>query len=118
MQSGGDVADVSVIDLAGNSGGLLENVNRWRGQIGLPPSASEEEAKSASFEIQGSDITWTAFRLVGDEAGESGKAQSMLVALYRQPDRVWFVKIQGPVKLVADEESRFTEFVKSLKLKS
>ena len=30
-------AAVNVSSLAGDGGGLLANVNRWRGQLGLPP---------------------------------------------------------------------------------
>src|SRR6266853_1053843 len=35
--SDGKEADVSVVPLTGVAGGDLSNVNRWRGQIGLPP---------------------------------------------------------------------------------
>src|SRR3989442_733367 len=33
----GKQADVSVIPLPGSAGGDFSNVNRWRGQVGLPP---------------------------------------------------------------------------------
>jgi len=34
---GGAQAAVNVSSLAGDGGGFLANVNRWRGQLGLPP---------------------------------------------------------------------------------
>ena len=33
----GAKADVNVAEMGGEGGGLLANVNRWRGQLGLPP---------------------------------------------------------------------------------
>ena len=44
----GKQADVSVIPLGGMAGGDDANVNRWRGQVGLPPVASEELKKRPS----------------------------------------------------------------------
>src|ERR1022692_3411765 len=34
-------ADVSVVTLPGNAGGDINNVNRWRGQLSLPPVTAE-----------------------------------------------------------------------------
>ena len=31
----GAAADISLISLAGTAGGVLDNINRWRGQVGL-----------------------------------------------------------------------------------
>jgi hypothetical protein len=53
--------DVSVVMLPGAAGGELPNVNRWRGQIGLPPvdEASraqlrkEVKSKAGAYAIQG-----------------------------------------------------------------
>ena len=44
---GNKQADVSVIPLPGLAGGDLNNVNRWRGSVGLQPVTQEELAKLA-----------------------------------------------------------------------
>ena len=41
----GKQADVSVIPLPDPAGSDLDNVNRWRGQVGLPGVSEEELAK-------------------------------------------------------------------------
>src|SRR4051812_23526624 len=41
---GGQTADVSVIPLPGMAGHDLDNVNRWRGQVSLPPVSESELA--------------------------------------------------------------------------
>ena len=43
----GKQADVSVIPLPGLAGSDEANVNRWRGQVGLPPVSPDELKKSA-----------------------------------------------------------------------
>ncbi len=46
VSENGKTADVSVIPLGGMAGGDLANVNRWRGQVGLPPLAERRSAKA------------------------------------------------------------------------
>ena len=41
----GKQADISIIPLPGLAGGDLENVNRWRGQVGQAPVGEAELAK-------------------------------------------------------------------------
>src|SRR5260221_14262107 len=33
----GQSVDISVVPLSGSAGGMLANINRWRGQIQIPP---------------------------------------------------------------------------------
>src|SRR3954469_20730083 len=42
----GRQADLSIVPLSGGGGGDIANVNRWRGQVGLPPLSPEEIKKS------------------------------------------------------------------------
>lgn len=43
----------TLVRLGGAGGGLLANVNRWRGQMGLAPVASLDEAELGEIEIPG-----------------------------------------------------------------
>ena len=42
--SGGGVGDFSLVQLGGVAGGVMANINRWRGQIGLGDATPEEIA--------------------------------------------------------------------------
>ena len=46
----GAVAAVNVSSSAGDGGGLAANVNRWRGQLGLPP---EDEISTVTIDVPG-----------------------------------------------------------------
>src|SRR6185295_3802172 len=49
-------ADVSVIPLSGGAGGELENVNRWRDQVGLGPiSQSELASETKTVDVSGAE---------------------------------------------------------------
>jgi hypothetical protein len=109
-------ADVSIIPLPGFGGGDLDNVNRWRGQVGLPPVKAEELAKLAEkVEIAGADAQ------LYDQAGQNpaGDAKSrILAAILRRDGAVWFFKMTGDDQLVAQEKPRFVEFLKSIEFRA
>lgn len=106
-------ATVSVTMLEGNGGGLLANVNRWRGQIGLSPVDEKElAATSESFESSGDKI------LLVDLKGtnvRTGKPSRLLGAIVMKATKSWFYKLQGDDEVVGREKARFVEFVKSIR---
>ncbi len=114
VAKGDQQAEVTVIDLTGDGGELLPNLNRWRGQVGLS-AVSEEEMNKAAFEIAAGNKSWKSFRLEGKS--KDGSPQAMLVATWKSSDRAWFIKMQGSVALLKEEEGRFIEFVKSFQVK-
>ncbi len=104
----GKKADVSVVSLAGIAGGDLANVNRWRGQVKLPPIDEDTLAKSAEHvNANGHDF------LVVDLAGGS---QRILAAILDENERSWFIKMTGEDVAVAAQKSAFLDFLRSLKL--
>ena len=108
----GQTADVSIVALPGMAGGDLNNVNRWRGQVGLPPIAEEELAKLAeSVDVDGSA------GVVFDQTGmaASGDATRVLATILHRADAAWFFKITGDDELVVKQKPVFIEFLKSLK---
>jgi hypothetical protein len=102
----GEAADVSVVDLPGEAGSDLDNVNRWRGQIGLPPV---EDSGLQSL-IAGLKGTNDEFRTV-DMAGPKART---LAAWVRQDGHTWFFKLSGPNQLVEGEKGKFAEFLQSV----
>ena len=108
----GQTADVSIIALPGMAGGDLNNVNRWRGQVGLSPIAEEELAKLA----ESVDVGGFAGVLF-DQAGIAapGDAARVLATILHRADAAWFFKMTGDAELVVKQKPVFIEFLKSLK---
>ena len=54
-------AEVTVIPLAGQAGGILANINRWRKEVGLPDMTEEQSARTrkCSKPAAGRSCTWT-----------------------------------------------------------
>lgn len=99
--------EVAISQLSGNAGGLLANVNRWCGQVGLPAMTAEQlPAIAPQFEIPG---------FVGNTMHLKGAEKHMIAAVIYEPkaDRTWFVKLLGPPALVDQQEAALIAFAKS-----
>ncbi len=102
----GEKADVSVIVLPGNGGADLDNVNRWRQQVGqaaldaaaLPAEITKVAAKNSSISM---------VRCAGDQT-------HMLAAWLHQDQNCWFFKLSGPASLVDQEQDHFLKFLQSV----
>jgi hypothetical protein len=116
VAEGSQLAEVTVIPLPGPAGGLLSNVNRWREQIGLGPTTAEELSKELrTIEVAGSAAQ--AVHLVGPESAGTQR-QGILGVILIRPDQTWFIKMQGPAALVAQQNSAFEAFVTSVRFGS
>ena len=108
----GKQADVSVIPLPGLAGSDLDNVNRWRGQVGLPGISEAELAKLAQpVEIAGQSAS--LYEQAGSNAGPGEKSR-ILAAITRRDGKAWFFKMTGDAGLVAEQKPAFIEFLKSV----
>lgn len=79
--------EVAITRFPGDVGGMLANVNRWRGQIGLAPlSEADLPALLEHFENPG---------FVGAFMHLKGPQQHMLAASIHEPaaSRTWFVRV-------------------------
>ncbi len=104
---GGVRGDVSISTLGGNGGGLLMNVNRWRGQVGL---GQLDEAGLAK-ETQSLDLGADRGALVDLK----GPEKRILAVVVPRSDRTWFFKLSGPDSLLTKEHDNFVQFVKSIR---
>lgn len=108
----GTVADVSVISFPGSGGDDLANVNRWRGQMGLPPIGPESLAGQVhALEAPAGHLV--VVDLAGSGPGAPGP-QRMIGAWLREPAQTWFFKIIGPGPAVAAQADAFSSFLKSI----
>lgn len=106
--------DLSVTRLAGDGGGLLSNVNRWRDQIGL--AALDEaglERASERLALKGRTALLVQFVSDAPLAGDESKKR-LLAAIVNVPDGVWFFKLTGADALVRAAEADFRSFLKSV----
>lgn len=107
----GATADLSITAFPGDVGGELANLNRWRGQIELPPlTAAELPAVTTRFAHDGLDFVVVDF--ANDQAA---KPQRILGALVPFGGATWFFKLMGPDVLVAREKSAFLAFLQTVK---
>jgi hypothetical protein len=107
VQDGAASVEITVIALP--SSPLLENVNRWRGQISLPPLTADELAKEVKkLEVDGQPADYVVL---------TGEPEAILGVLAPRGDQTWFIKLKGDAALAKREESHFESFVKSLKFK-
>jgi hypothetical protein len=108
----GKQAEVGVVPLPGLMGRDLENVNRWRGTVGLSPVREEELPKLAQpVEVAGQQ--GQLYEQAGENPG-SGEKTRILAAVSRQNNVAWFFKMSGDDELVAQQKPAFLEFLKSV----
>jgi len=101
--------DASVIMIPGAAGGELANVNRWRGQIGLP---AVDEASRAQMrkEVKSKAGVLSLY----DFAGEGESKQRMLAGLLFVQGKSWFIKMVGDDAPVAASRADFVKLLETL----
>jgi hypothetical protein len=90
---------------------ITANVNRWRGQVGLPP-ANKAEVDSSVKPIQIGDTAGSFVEIVGSK--ESGPQRAVYGAIAPRDGKVWSITMRGDAELAARERQRFEAFVKSI----
>lgn len=103
-------AEASVMDLEGG-GGLVENINRWRGQIGLGPASAADIEALGSVTVEGAACPLV--EIFNDKAPE--RPMGLLAAIIRRGNVQRFVKMIGDVDLVRRERANFVSFVESIR---
>lgn len=105
----GATAELAVTAFPGDVGGDLANLNRWRGQLGLPPVTEVEFAGAVTrLKVNGLAVT------LADLTGGGGSPQRLLGAMVPHAGATWFFKLTGPAALVAAEKPAFLSFVQTL----
>lgn len=108
--AGGVEADLAITAFPGDVGGDLANINRWRGQISLPPIAASELA-GATEHIDANGLHMTFF----DLANSSGENPMRIIgASVPYEGSTWFFKLMGPDALVAGEREAFRAFLQTV----
>jgi hypothetical protein len=103
----GDKIDISIVTFAGDGGSDADNINRWRGQIGLAP-ADENSLTSQIAPLKTTDTTFSTTDIAGTNS-------QTIAARTRREGRVWFFKMTGPNAAVEKEKPNFVKFVESVR---
>ena len=102
-------ANASMTVLQGDGGGLLENVNRWRGQLGLEP-IEEDGLQAVVKPVSG---LGEDARMV-DFTGTSNRSQleeRLVGVIFPQGELTWFYKLMGTPDVVETSKVDFLAYL-------
>jgi len=102
-------AEVTVSQLGGAAGGMLPNVNRWRGQLNLTP-IDQGGLEKLITPIKAGSADASLLRMDGTEL-QRGTPARMVVVVVPLPAETWFFKMTGPIALVEAREAEFIAMV-------
>jgi hypothetical protein len=112
----GKQAEVSIVPLTGTGGGDFANVNRWRGQVGLPP-APDDVLQSAAENVAAGGQPAQLFDMAGANAAND-ETDRIVAAIQHRDGTAWFFKMTGDADLVEQQKPVFIDFLKSLSFSS
>jgi hypothetical protein len=104
--NGGKI-DISIVTFAGDGGSDADNVNRWRGQIGLAP-IDAGAITSKVTPLKTADTTFSTTDITGAKA-------RTIAAWTRRDGRVWFFKATGPNAAIEKQKPNFVKFIESVR---
>src|SRR5262245_55273174 len=105
-ENGGKI-DISVVTFPGDGGSDADNVNRWRGQMGLGPMDANA-VTSQITPLKTGDMTFSTTDIAGDKT-------RTIAAWTRHDGRVWFFKAMGPTAAIEKEKPNFVKFIESVR---
>lgn len=102
-------AEITVTVFQGSLGGLLANVNRWRGRVGLPTDLTEarldENVQNVTFDGRKTQLV----------SLDGPNGQSLDGVLVFMPDKVWSLLLAGPTAPVKAQRASFRAFLDGIK---
>ena len=111
LQAGNGGALVKVSSFGVNNFGTLElNLNRWRGEVGLPPVSGADVKDVPETQVGGR--SWKVY----DFSGPAGADQKRsIIGQTQQGANVYFFKISGPADAVQQQKAAFEQFIASVR---
>jgi len=105
--------------LPGTAGGLLENLNRWRKQMGADPIDDAALAKLPRAKLLGREavVMEVDGTFTGMGGGELANAR-MVGAIASLPAVTLFLKMVGPKEVVAKERAGFDKLLASIRMRA
>tara|TARA_B100000214_G_scaffold80530_1_gene54530 strand:+ start:516 stop:1091 length:576 start_codon:yes stop_codon:yes gene_type:complete len=103
------VGDLSIVSLSGSSGGLLANVNRWRGQVELEP-INETDILTTSTVGESKMGPYRVFKMIN----ENKKGKAIIAAVLPTGEKTFFIKLTTDVQGISELEPSFKKFCSSI----
>jgi hypothetical protein len=122
VKDGDREAAITVIDLPASAPSIadpLQNVNRWRTEIGLAPVTQEQIGDIVKkIEVDGKQSDYA--ELIPDSAKpeESQAVEATIAAAVPAEGMIWFFKMRGNRDVVAAERDNFKSFLNSIRFAS
>jgi hypothetical protein len=115
LEKDGRTVDLTVSKFATGGGlSLLQNINRWREQIGLA-KLDEAQLKDAVTKVK----VGNAGGLKADFTGpgnQPGKGERRIIGVVVPRETMtWYIKMDGPAALVGEQQAAFDKFLGSVK---
>ena len=110
----GAVADISFVTLGPAAGNILDNINRWLGQLAQPPLTQEKLAGAVErlLPTAGGDVA--IVDLSGQpENGDATKDGRIIGAIAPEEGKTAFYKMRGNPALVGAQKDNFLKWVSS-----
>jgi hypothetical protein len=94
------------------TGSFLDNINRWRGEVGLEPVAEQQPGVLEPSEVAGHPAI--GITITGPAQGAQPPRQVKVAMDVEGPD-FFFVKILGPQPIISKQQDALKQFLASLK---
>jgi len=104
--------EITSSPLAGAAGGLDANINRWRGQVGLPDATPDQLSRDIR-EINLAGTKASFIDLIGPESAP--RRERIVGIVLPRGNMTWFFKMRGPADQVERQLTAFQAFVESVK---
>lgn len=112
-QAGGhaEPLTVTISTLAGDGGGLLPNINRWRGQLGLASIDVLDKQPLSLLDVPQATAFLINLKANSDNQALSGRR--MLVAVVARAGDTWYFKMTGQAEAIGRHQAEFIKAVQS-----
>ena len=113
----GATADISLVILPGQAGGVLENINRWLSQIGKPAITDDDLAKMAQHvSAPLGDVLVVDFEGLpqGGDPAKDGRIIGGVAASF--PGFTGFFKMKGNSALVESQKEAFIQWIQTVNI--
>ena len=109
---------IAVSMLRGDGGGILANVNRWRGQLGLGPIAQADLDEHVESLVAGGSEAFLVDLESADPAPDGDRPRRIIVAVVPLGEATWFVKAIGETSVVEPHKDAMGQFARSFRARS
>ncbi|MEP4077709.1 hypothetical protein [Haloferula sp.] len=108
-------ADIAVVPLPGDSGSILDNINRWRAQLQLE-ELEDENDPAVGKAVDGPVGTYFLTHMKSEETIVEDEFQGAISAAIIKGDKyTWFLRMSGEARVVEANRSNFESFVESVR---